>query len=369
MLDQRRVQACPNRLASRSLRSSSDALAQETWIFPVTFSGAIALHRWRASTHWGCKPEETTTTVTFDSTFLVQAARRGDHDAFTTLVHRTRPLLRGAVGRRVGPQPAEDLVQETYLEGCLDCRGFREEVAQLEDRVRESPELRAQAATNAARVLAAIEGLRGAACSACAGRARPHGGAARPARAGRDRLCSRAPGPAGGGVAFHWGADRDRAGTCCPDRGTVEGKRETLALQREEEAEESAQHAVLRSAAEPGGRRACRRGRSLTKRVVRGASAPFSARGPFAAPSGRAYFDVGRVASKIKWTDLSFSVPTPQKLAPISLGASSTKGNVCLCLSVASWRLQAARWAGELWESQDPPLGLFRAPVQFWDFE
>ena len=46
---------------------------------------------------------------------LVEAAQRGDRRAFDSLIRAHEPRLRGFLARRVGPEAAEDLLQETLL--------------------------------------------------------------------------------------------------------------------------------------------------------------------------------------------------------------------------------------------------------------
>ena len=53
---------------------------------------------------------------------LVQAAQRGNREAFDTLTRSYAGPLRGFLQRRVGADAAEDVLQETWLAGWLDLR-------------------------------------------------------------------------------------------------------------------------------------------------------------------------------------------------------------------------------------------------------
>ena len=54
--------------------------------------------------------------MTIDSTLLVQAACRRDREAFEQLALRNLRLVRAVIGRRVGPEVVDDLVQETFVD-------------------------------------------------------------------------------------------------------------------------------------------------------------------------------------------------------------------------------------------------------------
>ena len=54
--------------------------------------------------------------MTSDSTRLIQAACRGDREAFNTLALRSARLVRAVIGRRVGPEAVDDLFQATYAD-------------------------------------------------------------------------------------------------------------------------------------------------------------------------------------------------------------------------------------------------------------
>ena len=56
---------------------------------------------------------------------LIDAARRGDHAAFDRLVRPYADPLRGFLRRQVGPDAAEDVLQETWLAGWAALRSYR----------------------------------------------------------------------------------------------------------------------------------------------------------------------------------------------------------------------------------------------------
>ena len=56
---------------------------------------------------------------------LVRYARRGDRRAFDELVRRHEPRLRGFIGRRVGAQSLDDVVQETLVSAWSNLSRFQ----------------------------------------------------------------------------------------------------------------------------------------------------------------------------------------------------------------------------------------------------
>jgi RNA polymerase sigma-70 factor (ECF subfamily) len=56
---------------------------------------------------------------------LIQAAQRGDRGAFDALARTYAPPLRGFLSRRVGPDAAEDVLQETWLAGWAALKSYR----------------------------------------------------------------------------------------------------------------------------------------------------------------------------------------------------------------------------------------------------